>query len=82
MEKEHGRGRWLGVYGGDTFIGDNNISLESFDLQDTICKQNLLSNLFMKLQLENLILVKQTTNYILSEKSPDLGAAMHFLKSR
>jgi len=36
LEKEHGRGRWLGVYGGDTFI----------------------------------------------EKSPDLGAAMHFLKSR
>jgi len=36
LETKHGHGRWLGVYGGDTFI----------------------------------------------EKSPDLGAAMHFLKSR
>ena len=23
LEKEHGRGRWLGVYGGDTYIGEN-----------------------------------------------------------
>ena len=52
LETKHGHGRWLGVYGGDTFIGK-------------------LCTLMKRFQFK-----------ILPEKSPDLGAAMHFLKTR
>ena len=32
LEKEHGRGRWLGVYGGDTFIGEHNVEIIVFEI--------------------------------------------------